>query len=93
MRIETYNQVASLYKTNKATKTYETEKTSFGRDEVQISQAGRDFQVAKNAVAQAPDVREEKVASLKSSIADGTYSVDTDDFASKLLEKYNAMYQ
>ncbi len=93
MRVETYNQVAALYNTSKSAKTADVSKTSYGRDEVQISQVGRDYQVAKKAVAEASDVREDKVASLKASIENGTYAVDTGDFASKLLEKYNAVYQ
>lgn len=88
MRIEAYNQVAGLYKTNKTTKTC----ASYGvgdRDELQISQAGRDFQIAKQAVAQSPDIREDKVAQLKSKIESGEYQVSADDFASKLMERYN----
>lgn len=88
MRIEAYNQVAALYKTTSATKTRTSHSVS-GRDEVQISQAGRDFQVAKQAVAQSPDIREDKVAQLKAKIDSGEYQVSADDFASRLLEKYN----
>lgn len=88
MRIEAYNQVAGLYKTTKTTKTSASYSVS-GRDELQISQAGRDFQVAKQAVAQSPDIREDKVAQLKSKIESGEYQVSADDFASKLMERYN----
>lgn len=88
MRIEAYNQVAGLYKTNKTTKTCADYSVS-GRDELQISQAGRDFQIAKQAVAQSPDIREDKVAQLKSKIESGEYQVSADDFASKLMERYN----
>ena len=58
-------------------------------DQVSISQAGKDFQIAKNAVSGASDIREDKVAQLKSMVDAGTYSVEPGDFASKLLEKYN----
>ena len=91
MRIETYNQVAALYKTNKTAKTQNTGNVSAGRDEVQISRTGLDYQIAKQAVANAPDIREDKVSDLKSSIASGNYHVEDGDFASKLLEKYNAI--
>ena len=47
---------------------------------------------AKTAVSEASDVREDKVAKLKAQIEAGTYSVNPDDFASKLLEKYNAVF-
>lgn len=44
----------------------------------------------KSAVSEASDIREDKVSQLKSMIDAGTYSVEPGDFASKLLEKYNA---
>ena len=57
---------------------------------MQISQAGRDYQVAKQAVAESSDIREDKVAQLKAEIASGSYKVEAGDFAAKLIEKYNA---
>lgn len=88
MRIEAYNQVAAMYQTNKAAKTQSTYGVSQARDEVQISSFGHDFQIAKQAVAEASDIREDKVSELKSSVQSGDYSVDSGDFANKLLEKY-----
>lgn len=92
MRIEAYNQIAGLYKTSKTAKAH----SSCGvgsKDEVQISQTGRDFQIAKQAVAQSPDVREDKVAQLKAKIDSGEYQISADDFASKLMERYNRFQQ
>ena len=91
MRIDAYNQVAQLYGVQQ--KTYnaanKTKSASMGSDQLSISQTGYNYQVAKSAVKQASDVREDKVAQLKAQIQAGTYSVSPDDFASKLLEKYN----
>ena len=89
MRIEAYNQIASIYKTSKTGKVQQPYGVSTGRDEVQISQLGRDYQIAKQAVTEAADIREDKVAELKAKVNSGNYSVDTADFAEKLLEKYN----
>lgn len=88
MRIEAYNQVAGLYKASGIGKTSRTGSV-VGKDEVQISRAGRDFQIAKQAVAQSPDIREDKVAQLKARIDSGEYQVAAGDFAAKLMEKYN----
>lgn len=90
MRIEAYNQVAQLYHTGKAAKAQNTKDAAGARDEVQISSFGHDYQIAKQAVAEAADVREDKIAQLKASINADNYEVSTSDFAAKLLEKYNA---
>lgn len=89
MRIDAYNQVAQLYGVQSKYKTQKTSSASAPTDQVSISQAGRDYQVAKSAVSQASDIREDKVAQIKSKIDSGNYSVEPGDFASKLLEKYN----
>ena len=91
MRIETYNQVAQLYQGSKTGKTQKLYDNAAGRDEVTISRAGFDYQTAKQAVAEASDIREDKVAQLKARVESGNYRVDSGDFASKLLEKYNAL--
>ena len=92
MRIEAYNQVAQIYGTNKTNRTQATKQTANVSDKVQISQMGKDFQVAKKAVAEASDIRSDKVADIKAKIDAGTYQVSADDFASKLLEKFASVY-
>ena len=64
MRIDAYNQIAQVYKTTSAAKLQKTENARHGRDEVQISSLGRDYQIAKQAVTEAADIREDKVAEL-----------------------------
>ena len=91
MRIDAYNQIAQLYGVQNTQKVQKTQSTAKATDGLSISQMGRDIQVAKNAVSQASDIREDKVATLKSMIDSGEYQVDEGDFASKLLEKYNAL--
>ena len=91
MRIDAYNQVAQAYGVQKTYNTQKANKSaSMGSDQLSISQAGYSYQTAKAAVAGTSDIREDKVAQLKAQIQNGTYSVNPDDFASKLLEKYNA---
>ena len=90
MRIDAYNQITKLYKTNKTGKVVNVSSVASARDEVQISSAGRDYQIAKQAVQEASDIRMDKVAELKAKVNAGNYQVDNGDFASKLLAKYNA---
>ncbi len=91
MRIESFNQVAQIYNKNKAVRAQRTSAANVARDEVQISSFGRDYQIAKQAVAEASDIREDRVAQLKEVVNSGNYNVDMDDFADKLLQKYNAL--
>ena len=62
------------------------------KDQLLLSATAKDAQVARQALANTPDVREEVIAPLKEQIDNGTYEVDTDDFAGKLLEKYNGLF-
>ncbi len=90
MRIDAYNQINQIYQTSQAKKTSATSeagKTSFS-DALQLSQAGKDIQVAKQSVKDAPDVREDKVNELKARIASGNYNVTGKDVADKLVENY-----
>ena len=90
MRIDAYNQIAQIYKTNKAGKVINASSVAAARDEVQISSLGRDYQIAKQAVQEASDIRADKVAELKAKVNAGNYHVDNGDFASKLLAKYKS---
>lgn len=91
MRIDAYNQIGQVYGVNKKTKTAPTGKTST-TDKIEISSFGKELQIAKQAVANSSDVREDKVADIKSRLANGTYNVDSATFADKLLESYNGIY-
>lgn len=86
MRIEAYTQVQQVYKTS-TTKTRNVKKSKAASDQLELSSMGRDYRVAKQAIAAAPDVREELIAPLKKSVKAGTYQVSTESFADKLMEK------
>jgi negative regulator of flagellin synthesis FlgM len=90
MRIDAYNQISQIYNTQTIARTNKSQTRSGLSDQVSISQTGRDYQVAKAAVSEASDIREDKVAQLKNLIDTGSYKVDEGDFASKLLASYGA---
>lgn len=90
MRIEAYTQVQQVYQSQKVNRTQQAGKTS-RLDNVQISSIGKDIQTAKAAVAGSPDIREDLVASIKAKIQNGTYEVSTEDFAEKLMRKFEEM--
>ena len=86
MRIDAINRVSQLYQANstkRVAKAGGVEKF----DSVQISQMGKDYQVAKAAVAATPDVRTDLVNDIKQRMQDGTYDVSMEMLADKLLAK------
>lgn len=87
MRIENIQRVAQMY--NKTIK--KTNKTSDinTSDQLEISQAGRDFQIAKKAVNKTDDIREDLVNDIKNRMDSGEYNVSADEFASKVIDRYN----
>lgn len=86
MRIDAYNQVSQVYGVNSKTKTSAATKTTRS-DKVEISNLGKDLQIAKQAIKDTPDVREDVVAKFNTQINNGTYDVDGESFADKLMEK------
>jgi len=58
-------------------------------DTVEISDEARELARARQAVDAAPEVRSDKVASIRKRIQDGTYSVSPELLARKLLDTSN----
>ena len=93
MRIDAYNQIQQIYGSKSIKKTEEKRVTSSSfKDQLLLSAAGKDAQIAKQAVANTPDVREDVIEPLKQQIDNGTYEVSVDDLAGKLLEKYSGLF-
>lgn len=84
MRIEAYTQVQQIYNNRKTNKAQKASNVSFS-DQLELSSMGKDMQVAKQAVQNSPDVREDLVAKYKAQIQDGTYQVSSESFADKLI--------
>jgi len=67
-----------------------TSKTKAGSfsDTLEISQTGKDFQVAKQIMNRTPDVREAKVSEIKQRMETGVYNVSMEEVADKLVDNY-----
>lgn len=88
MRIDAYNQINQIYQSTSKVNVSKANRT-YGSDKVEISQFGKEFQIAKQAVAGANDVREDVVAAAKARLQAGEYDVSTDELAAKLAEKFS----
>ncbi|BCN32563.1 flagellar biosynthesis anti-sigma factor FlgM [Anaeromicropila herbilytica] len=88
MRIDAFQKVSSIYQANFTTKVESVSKKSKA-DQLEISQFGKDYQVAKAAVANTSDVRMDKINELKARMEAGTYNVSDDDLVDKLVNQYH----
>lgn len=87
MRIDAINHVSQLYKPTGAKKAGQVGETN-KKDFYEISQSAKDYQIAKKAVAEATDIREDKVARLKEALASGSYNVSSQEIAEKIVSNY-----
>jgi negative regulator of flagellin synthesis FlgM len=69
--------------------TYQKSDIRPASDTVEISDQARELARARQAVDAAPEVRSDKVASIRKRIQDGTYSVSPELLARKLLDTSN----
>ncbi len=56
-------------------------------EKVSISSISRDVKLAKKAIEELPDVREEKVRELKDQIEQGTYDLSGEKIAEKMFSE------
>ena len=54
-------------------------------DCIQFSQTAKEVQQAGQLSQAATDIREDKIAEIKQQIADGTYAIDTEKIASRMI--------
>lgn len=74
---------------NKAVENYsKSAPNTESSEKVNISQRAKDTAKATQIAKAAPDVNEEKIAKLKAQIAAGTYNVDADAIADRLVDDH-----
>ncbi|AFS77319.1 negative regulator of flagellin synthesis, anti-sigma-28 factor FlgM [Gottschalkia acidurici 9a] len=78
--------ILNIYRNNGNTKKVNKAQQSKKPDQVNISNMARDCQFAKNEVKKLPDIRTEKVEEIKRQIQTGTYEINADKIAEKIVE-------
>ena len=56
-----------------------------GADQLELSSRAEEMKAARAALAETPEVRAQRVAELKAQVQAGTYQVDTDKVAERIL--------
>lgn len=87
MRIDAYNQVNQIYQATKTAKTKAKPSKNI-TDTLEVSNVGKDLQIAKQALNATSDVREEKINAIKAAMASGTYNVSAEELADNILNRY-----
>ena len=84
VNIEAYvNQVQDKDKVE--TTSDQPEKQQVKADTVELSDMGKRVQEANKQLENIPDIREDKVAQLREQVENGTYEVDAEKVADKML--------
>lgn len=89
MKLDRLNGASSVQKVMKAYNTNATkniQKVSLKEDKIEISQKGKDYQIAMEALKNLPEVREDKVNELMNQIQNGTYNIDKDKLANAIVK-------
>lgn len=87
MRIGSINQISQLYQSSSTKKKNGISDTN-QKDQLSISEFGKDYQTAKNALKDVQNVRKDKVETVKNSIESGNYDVSPTNFVDHLLAAY-----
>jgi negative regulator of flagellin synthesis FlgM len=73
--------------TSGKTQAYKQTSPAAKGDRVELSAKARELQAAREAIQEMDDVDHEKVAKIKARIEAGTYKVDADKIAGKMIEE------
>lgn len=87
MKISSVSSIYGVYNTKPAVSRKKNTDTK-SADTYNVSSEAKDFNAIYKAVMQSPDIREDKVNTISQQIADGTYSVSSEDLADKLLSRF-----
>ncbi|OPJ56056.1 flagellar biosynthesis anti-sigma factor FlgM [Alkalithermobacter paradoxus] len=85
MKISGVSNIQNVMKAYSKTKAQSVTKPQQKEDKIEISQVGKDFQMAMNAIKDIPDIRLDKVEEIKAQIQSGNYSVDIEKLAHAII--------
>lgn len=88
MKIGTLMQVSQMYQATKTKKNSSSDNAQKGSDKIELSSFGKELSIARKAVSESSEVREEKVADIKAALQSGTYDLSMDRLADKLVDNY-----
>lgn len=85
--INPYRKVQEVTEIKKVNKKNDVQKTYTEKDEISLSEQAKGISELKAAIDELPDIRTDKVDSIKKAIDTGNYNVDSKKIAEKILEE------
>ncbi|MDR7856925.1 flagellar biosynthesis anti-sigma factor FlgM [Tissierella sp.] len=89
MRINKLDNVFQVYNKNAGVKNVKSDKASQEKDQIKISERAVEFQFALQKIKDVEEIRMDKVEFIKNQIETGTYEIDGQKIAEKMLESIN----
>lgn len=86
MRINKTDNAFQIYNKNQGVKNVKADKLPKDTDQIKISDGAIDFQYALQKLKNVGDIRTEKVDAIKAQIQAGTYEIDGNKIAEKMIE-------
>lgn len=80
------NKAMQIYNNKATEKVNNTKDVKAPKDELQLSNKAREYQIAMKAFKELPEVREDLVNDLKNQINQGSYNVTGEEIADKIIE-------
>ncbi len=87
MRITGINSYIDSY-TKQTSKVKEVKETKKSKDVLNISSVAKEYQLAQKTVSKVSDVRQDKVEEIMKQIESGTYNVNAEEIASKMVDSF-----
>jgi negative regulator of flagellin synthesis FlgM len=85
IRISSVYNAYNVQSSRGATAASRTDRQRSFADEVSLSAQAGDYQIARNAVANAPDIRENLVNRIQEMLDTGTYRISAQDVAASIF--------
>jgi negative regulator of flagellin synthesis FlgM len=82
-----YNKVQEITENNKSDKKQDVQKPDAEKDKISLSGQSKEISELKAAIDELPDIRTDKVDSIKKAIDTGNYNIDSKKVAEKILEE------
>ena len=80
------NKAMQIYNNKTTEKLDHTKSVEAPKDELQLSNRAKEYQIAMKAFKNLPEVREDLVNDLKNQIKQGSYNVTGEEIADKIIE-------